>query len=205
MYKAQVQAISMVLMAGIVLGLAGAAYMWGAPMIEKRTTTTDVSIAQSFILELNERITDVARNGGTKAVTIPGISGSSVNVNESGNEILYRFLTTQSMLGMGENSVAIPIETQDTDPIGPYGGSPRIIMLEGEPVENGGYLMTLRLKYRELQATEPPKGYKIVLSEAPSLAESSAPSKVSVTFDGTNTDTGGPVEITETLIEVQLS
>ena len=185
MKKAQVQAISMVLMAGIVLSLVGVAYFWGKPLIDKRVTVTDVSTAESFMLELDRQIVDVARSGGSKSVNIPGIAGASLNANQSGNEILFRFITTQAMLGMGEGSMSVPVETYDMEPVGQYGGSPRIITLEGEPVDNNQYLMTLRLKYRELDA--PDKGYKITITDGGSLAGNNAQSRVSANFVNTTT------------------
>ena len=208
MKKAQVQAISMVLMAGIVLALAGAAYFWGAPLIEKRTTVTDVSTAKSFILELDKQIVDVARSGGSKTVNIPRITGASLKVNQSGNEILFRFVTAQAMLGMGEGSMSVPVETYDDSDTGVYGGSPRIIKLYGEPVDNNQYLMTLRLKYRELVASNPDKGYKIAITDGGNLAGSDAQSRVSANFvnittDPTGAENGG--DLIETYINVTIS
>jgi hypothetical protein len=188
--KAQVQAISMVLIAGIILTLAGTAYFWGKPMIEKRTTMTDVSTAESFMLELDRQITEVARSGGSKAVSIPRIPGASVKVNESGNEILLRFLTSQQMLGMGEDSMSVPVETYDTDLVGTYGGSPRIILLEGEPVENDQFLMTLRLHYRPLETrSDPYKGYRIEIVDG-GTNSMGAPSRVTVSYLETTTAPG---------------
>ncbi len=205
--KAQVQAISVVLIAGIVIALAGAAYFWGKPMIEKRATMTDVSTAKSFVLELDERIVDVARNGGDKSVTLPRIPGSAVYVNDSGggNEILFRFLTTQPMIEMVGGGAKIPVETYDTDPVGAYGSSPRIIMLEGEAVENDQFLMTVRLTYRTLETQKPPfKGYRIVVLDGGNYAGGAAPSRVTVSYLGSVTESG-PVDRIDTRINVTVS
>jgi len=210
MGKAQVQAISMVLMAGVVLALVGTAYMWGMPLIEKRTTATDVSTAESFILELDRQIVDIARNGGGKSVVIPGIAGASVKVNQSGNEIFFRFIASQAMLGMGEDSASIPIETYDMEPVGSYGGSPRIITLEGEPVDSGQYLMTLRLKYRSLETqNDPLKGYMIVVKDGGNLAGGGASSRINIAYIGSTTQSNGCCsnngDRIDTLINVTIS
>jgi hypothetical protein len=211
--KAQVQAVSMVLIAGIVIALAGAAYFWGKPMIEKRSTMTDVSTAESFVLELDEKIVDVARNGGSKSVNLPRIPGAAVSVNDSsdgdhGNEILFRFLTSQPMLDMGENKARKAVETYDTEPVGEYGASPRIIMLESEPVENNQYLMTIRLTYRPLEtSSEPWRGYRIEVVDGGTY-NMDAPSRVVVSFLETVTGdrcSKDQCDITDTMINVTVS
>jgi hypothetical protein len=192
MHKAQVQAVSMVLVAGIILVLAGSAYFWGKPLIDKRTTVTDASTAKAFMIELDRQITEVSRSGGTKTVTIPLISGASLEVNEANNEIIYRFITPQAMIDMGQGSTSVPVETYDVSDPGPYGGSPRIIMLQGEPIENDRYLMTLNMTYRTLEtSSEPYRGYKIAILDGGRLNTDSAMSRVSVSYIGRTTVAGG--------------
>ena len=65
MFKGQVQAISLVLVAGIVMSLAGAAYFWGKPLMEKRSSMTDVATAEAFIIQLDKEIVDVAKKSLT--------------------------------------------------------------------------------------------------------------------------------------------
>jgi hypothetical protein len=204
MLKLQVQAISMVIIAGIVLSLAGAAYFWGKPMIEKRSTMTDIATAKSFILQLDRHITDVAKGGGAKSITIPQISGSSMLVNVTGNEIVFRFFTSEAMIYTGEDSMPVPVETYDEDPVGQYGGSPRIITLEGE-TEDDRHQMTLRLKYRELDVNTPPKkGYKIVIVDGGKTGRS----VVGVSYIGVETAPGEASnggDLIKTRINVTLS
>lgn len=210
MQRGQVEAISMVLVASIILILAGSAYFWGKPLLDKRATVTDVSTAKSFMIELDRQIVEVSRSGGTKTINVPGISGSSVGVNESGNEILFRFITPQAMMETGSGSTSVPVETYDVSDPGSYGGSPRMILLEGEPQGNDGYLMTLRLKYRTLETdTDPFRGYKIVLLDGGRMNTNQAVSRIVASFSGRNTNItgccGGMGELTETLINVTIS
>jgi hypothetical protein len=212
MRRGQVQAISMVLIAGIIITLAGVAYFWGKPMIEKRATLTDIANAKSFMIQLDKNIVEVARSGGSKSLSIPAISGSSLSINDSsdgdgGNEVLFRFFASQAVIEMGEDASPIPVETYDENPVGPYGGSPRIITLAGEKTESGMYIMTLRLSYRELDTETPRKrGYKIVLSEDETGENTNT--AVIVRFSGTRTllqgaDNGGDLTITD--IEVRIA
>lgn len=195
----------MVLIAGIVLALAGTAYFWGKPLMEKRSTITDVNTAKSFILELDRQITEVSRNGGEKSLNIPAIAGASFHVDEAGNGIIFRFLSSQALMDTGQGSVALPVETYDDDPVGNYGDSPRRIYLQGEPAENEQFLLTLNMTYRQLNADNPPRGYIIKLIDGGNMAGSNVPRRVSVKFAGNNYKTVDGREITETDINVTLA
>jgi hypothetical protein len=217
MGKGQVETISIILIAGIIISLAGAAYFWGKPAIEKRSTLADIANAKTFMVQLDKDITEVAKSGGTRTVSIPKISGSSLSVDTAANQIVFRFMTTQAMLDMESGVGTIPVETFDEDDPGPYGGSPRIITLEAQK-DGQQYLMTLRLKYRELNevpscvdagpAVGTPRGYKITLEDGGSTAKDS-PGAVSVFFSGTETQSRSEIDdcgtLTKTKVRVTLS
>ena len=202
--KAQVQAISLVLISGIVITLAGAAYMWGKPLIEKRSTITDVAAAESFVIQLDKEIIDVTRNGGEKGLSIPNLRGSSISIDAQDNSITYRFIIDQPMLTVGQRTVPIPIETTSIDPIGVYGESPRIITLEASK-DQSRFIMLLKLKYRELDVDSPPKkGYKIVLLPS----GTSGVEKITVSNGGMETLSGGAAnggDLVMTMVTADLS
>ena len=201
MRKAQVQAISLVLITGIVLSLAGAAYFWGRPIIEKRATITDIATAEAFMLQLNDNILDVARNKGEKTLDIPSLASSSLVVNESENGVIFRFISNQPMLTIGDKTVPIPIETKHIEPLGTYGESPRILTLESRAFETA-FLMVLRLRYRELHADIVPKqGYKILLTSIGKTGNN----KVTVSYDSTDTVQNSGVDVLRTLVNVKIS
>lgn len=198
--KAQVQPISLVLISGIIISLAGAAYIWGKPLIEKRTTIIDVTTAENFILELDKTITDIAKAGGEKSLNLP-IKGS-IRVNESNNSIILQFMVMQPMLG--NTTTTIPIETTHLEEVGVYGEQPRIITLSSEPVD-GQYKMTLVLHYRELDinTTIPKRGYKIQLTSTTEIGTQ----KVSVAYDKTDTLKGAAAndgDLTVTYLRVNV-
>ena len=208
MRRGQVETISIILVAGIIISLAGAAYFWGKPAIEKRSTLADIANAKAFVVQLDKDIVEVAKSGGTRTVSIPKIAGSSLSVNTTGNEILFRFVTAQAMLDMQDGTGVVPVETFDEEAVGRYGGSPRIITLEAQKTGQQ-YLMILRLKYRELNTKDPtaPRGYQIVLEDGGSASEGS-PGAVSVFFKEIDVDSrpasaGG--ELTKTVVSVSLS
>ncbi|MBN1896531.1 MAG: hypothetical protein JW789_02275 [Candidatus Aenigmarchaeota archaeon] len=211
--KAQVQAITMVLMAGVVISLVGAAWFWGKPLIEKRSTATEIATAEEFIIELDRQIVEVARSGGSKSVRIPSIAGASLYVNDTqlaafGNEVTFSFTTDQAMIEMGGDSASVPVETFDENHVGSYGGSPRIITLDGNELSNSQFRMTLRLRYRQLDDTTSDRGYQIVLNDGGRVTDRAA-SMVTVTFLGTETISGdccsGAGDTLETKINVSIS
>ena len=201
MHKAQVQAISLVLITGIVMSLAGAAYFWGKPHIEKRSAITDIASAESFVLRLNDEILDVARNKGEKSLNIPSLPASSLLVNESGDEIIYNFVSSQPMLKLGDKRMPIPIETEHIEVVGTYGESPRIIILESTAYETQ-YLMSLTMTYRQLNTdTVPRKGYKIVVKPGGKTGNN----KISVSYAGTETQTISGIEVLMTNVDVKIA
>ena len=60
----QTEAISMVLVSGIVISLVGAAYFWGMPMIDKRSAATEFTSAANMMDSINEKIISIASSGG---------------------------------------------------------------------------------------------------------------------------------------------
>ena len=68
--KAQTQIISVVLIMGLAVGVIGASYMWGAPLIEKSQTENSLSQAEKTIELINSMITDVVKTGGQKTKQI---------------------------------------------------------------------------------------------------------------------------------------
>ena len=64
--------VSTVVIAGIIISLLGASYLWAIPMIEKRVTINDYNLVEGFMLDLNEKIVEIANSGsGTSRIDIP--------------------------------------------------------------------------------------------------------------------------------------
>ena len=186
--KLQTQIISVVLIAGIAVSLVGSAYLWGKPLIEKRTTISEYLKAQNFILELDKKITEISNMGsGEASIDIPTGSLKLINYQANdpkNNTLILQFLVDQPML-LGE---AVPIKTSSLGEIGVYGESePRVIFLNSTG-KGEKYLLSLELHYRELDTqTTPSKGYKIVLDGYNSMGKE----KVMISFDKNEVVPGG--------------
>jgi hypothetical protein len=180
MRKAQTQVITLVMISGIVIALAGAAYMWGKPMIEKRTTITQFTSAVRFMEDLDKRIVDIARSCVTpgaceESLTLP-INGLVV-ADMTNNSITYEFVITQPLITEGE----IPINTGNTGEVAAYGETPGVIKMIGDR-SGAVYKLRFILHYRELYNEKQGRGYKIKLE-----GSGSGTNKILVSYSGSET------------------
>ncbi len=161
--RAQVSMISVVIIAGIIIALIGVAYTWAVPMIEKRMTITDYDLVEGFMLELDDRIVDIANTGSGEArIAIPKGTLEVLGYDFTGgvnNTITLDFYVSQPIM---TESGSVPIETSSLDDVGEYGNTePRIILLSRSSDERYTHL-NISMRYRELRSSTP-KGYIIAL------------------------------------------
>jgi len=147
--KAQVDVISIVLVVGIVTTLLGSVYMWGGPLMEKRSAFNDYKICEGFIIDLDEKVTQIASGGGGEVnVKIPLGSVKVIPYGENdpnNNSIILEYISKQPPVMGGESY----IKTTTLGETAPYGSEPRVISVKSEKVSSG-YLITIKLHYREL-------------------------------------------------------
>ena len=180
MKKAQTQVVTLVLISGIVIALAGAAYMWGKPMMEKRATITQFTSAVHFMEDLDRKIVELARTCVTPgacedSLTLP-INGL-ISVDSGRNTITYEFVITQPLITEGW----IPLNTGNTGEVASYGETPGIINMTGSR-SGGAYKLKFELHYRELYNNEQGKGYKIKLQ-----GKGTGTNKIFITYSGSET------------------
>lgn len=168
--KVQTEVITIVLISGIVIALVGAAYMWGAPLISKRTAITDFLSAEDFVVKLNDKIVEIANSGsGVAAFSVPkGLvrvvqgynSDGSPFIDDDNNSIILEVLVKQP-LAMGNTVV---LKTNVLGEYAAYGeAEPRIITMTSQPY-SPDYRLKFKLHYRELDTKNPPyNGYKIAI------------------------------------------
>ncbi|MFH1977946.1 MAG: hypothetical protein ABIJ92_01320 [Candidatus Aenigmatarchaeota archaeon] len=180
----QNQVISIVLITGIIISLVTAAYLWGAPLIEKRSTVTDVEIAKTFMRSLNDKIIDVA-NAGTGSVTME-IPNGYIKVSpydgsdEDNNSVELQLVTGQQMV-FPDTTVFLGSTAEE---IGIYGeAEPNILTLEGEGRNRREYSIFIKNRYRELDTNDTvvPRGFQIAVNDGQSVI--SGTSSLSISFD----------------------
>lgn len=73
--KGQQEAITAILISGILIGVVGSVYFWGLPLIQKNKDISVLENSESFMKNLNEKIKYIANNGGREQVriTVPAV------------------------------------------------------------------------------------------------------------------------------------
>jgi hypothetical protein len=160
--QGQVNMISVVIIAGMIIALVGAAYTWATPMIEKRITVADYRLVENFMVTLNKEIIKIANTGSGEArIPIPKgkieIKGYDY-MGEVNNTITLDFEVSQPIMVEG----TVPIKTSSLDYVGEYGkAEPRIIMLS-RTFDFKYTRLNMTMMYRELRSSTP-RGYVIAL------------------------------------------
>ncbi len=148
--KAQADILTMVMIVGIITALVGTAYLWGAPLIDKRSSFTDYKVAEGFILDLDKKITEIASSGGgdvSLKIPLGGVRAVPYGSSDADkNSIILEFVSKQPLV-MGSGSY---IKTTVLGDRAPYGSEPRVISVSGEQRSGKGYIIKIKLHYREL-------------------------------------------------------
>jgi hypothetical protein len=202
--KAQTEAITLVMIAGIVISLSGAAYIWGKPLMEKRATISEFAAARTFMLALDRDIRSVANSGSGKLSAAVPSGGLKVvpfdpddPYNKDKNAVTLEFTVSQPMVF---NSSA-PIDTWNLEEFGSYErDEPRIIMLSSEATDIG-YVMRMSMHYRELDTSERPyKGYRIALSAAGTGGKEATVESDGSSLEAGQADNGGDLLISRVTV-----
>lgn len=162
--KAQTQAMSIVIITGIIISLVSVAYIWGKPLIEKRSTIAEFTSIENFILELNDKIIDIANSGsGRHVIEIPFGTIKAIEYKQddpNSNTLIFEHTIAQPIV----LNATIPIKTNNLQEVATYGeAQPRMISMSVYPHDTA-YIMNMKLHYRELDTnTLPRKGFLIKL------------------------------------------
>ncbi|MFB6174552.1 MAG: hypothetical protein ABEJ87_01080 [Candidatus Nanohalobium sp.] len=79
--KGQTQAVTAVLVTGIVVGGIGTAYLWGIPKLHKRQVKQDVSSTEHDVTNLYSEIVSISKQGSGASSTVT-VKADNIKVNE---------------------------------------------------------------------------------------------------------------------------
>jgi len=207
-HKAQAEIITIVLISGIVISLVGVAYMWGIPLISKRTALTEFLSAEDFVVKLNDRIVNIANSGsGEATLNIPKGRIRVIDFdrddprNPDKNSLVLETTVSQPLV-LG-NSVIL--KTNVLGENATYGeAEPRVINLSSETV-GSDYKLLFNLHFRELDTrNQPSKGYLIAVQEGSVTGNS----QVTVSYAGTEiipapaAASGGELIVTKIRVDI---
>ena len=163
------EAISVVIIVGIIVSLVGTAYLWGVPIIQKRSTITEFGTAHALVSMIDNKITGIANTkAGTETIDSSGKAIKVVPHNADdpdNNSIIIEFMVDQPMVTLG---TPVYLDVESFEDVGTQSGTygiskPGIITLT-EEVAGGKFRMRIKIHYRELDTKESPyRGYKILL------------------------------------------
>jgi hypothetical protein len=165
MKKAQTQVVTIVLISGIVISLVGTVYMWGIPLITKRTAITEFLGAEDFAVRLDQKITEIAASeSGEATLDIPNGRLRTVSydaIDTDNNSVIFEFTTDQPLTTSISNVV---LKTSILGENATYGeAEARIITMASQPLATGS-VISLRVRYRELDTVSRPyRAYKIAI------------------------------------------
>jgi hypothetical protein len=187
MRKAQTEAITLVLISGIIISLVGFAWTWGKPMIDKRSVMTQFASATRFMEDLDEKIVNMAgtcssQGSCEETITLP--FAGLVTLDEANNAITYTFDVNQPLITKGE----VIFNTVDNGTVARYGEKPSVISLRGKTTPSSLYTLIFTLRYRELDSTEPWKGYKIQLTSLSGNVNGN--NRIIISYGGSETRAG---------------
>ena len=94
-FKGLAPIISSIIIIGILAVLTGIAYEWGMPMIQKNIDAITLNKAEDFLRQLDKKIDDVAKLGGTEELifNLPG----EISINPENNTIEFSLKTRGSI------------------------------------------------------------------------------------------------------------
>lgn len=107
--KGQQQALSAILITTVLIGVVGSVYFWGLPLIQKSKDVSVLENSEILMLNLNNKIKQVANSGGSDRVTVnvPGIlsfDGENLTLVVDTSGSIY---ATGALIPLSKNSCTV--------------------------------------------------------------------------------------------------
>lgn len=143
----QSQIVGVVLLTLVMIVMIGITYMWGMPLVEKQKDTVKVSNMEKFIKELDDKIKDVAKNGGTQKIEISSVPGEMKMMDQGiSDRIELVTTTTGTDIAVGTE---IYIRGDNRGEV-PIGNDPGVIKILLSDLGSDSYKTEMTLYYRNL-------------------------------------------------------
>ncbi len=215
--RGQTEAVSIVLLSGVVITLVGAAYFWGMPLIDKRAASTEFTAASSLMTDINKKILSLANAGGgtaeielSKALTLVPAEA----FDPSNNSLIMTYGVNQPIIYPGAEGGTIYLGATNfgdiSESIGVFGqSSPGVMTVKQSKTLEGGFILYNRLWYRQLRTSgAQAKMYLIKLCGDTDTTncnkQYTGTGKLILSFKSTETIPGNPVMVV-TKIGVKLA
>jgi len=193
--KGQTQAVTAVMITGVVIGAVASAYVWGVPLVEKRQSQSDLQQVESKAVSLRDSIRSVSQSGSGSSEEVDlSLGNGRVEVDPRRNYIEFtsfaenapypvgswRLLRGQSRQGLSFGAGEFGLQGENT---------PGVVAVQRESDSNS--VVTYRIEFRNLKTTTPSGPILRQVDIQSSGAESaSGDVTVQMTNKGTQTDAG---------------
>lgn len=212
--KAQTQAVTAVMMTGILIGGIVSAYLFGVPMVEKRQNRAEVQQLESSVLEVEEKIDSVAKSGkGVSDSVEVSLESGDVFINSTGNYIDIEAVAPDVSYSSDWSFLKGRSRQGLTIGAGDYGerGEHHRGIVAVRSLSAEGSLVRYRIEFRNMN-TSTPSGpeLRLVDIEDSGVQEASGQFTLDFTNEGRKRDqnyqlsTGGQINRLRTVIEVEV-
>ncbi len=173
--KGQQEALSVVLISGILIGVVGSVYFWGIPLIQKNKDVSLLESSEAFMRQLDIKIKSIANNGGRDQINIPvpgivNFDGKIITLSISTDGTIYA-ADAQIPLGRNTDSTLNIDLTDPTNPIkyGVWGvDEATLLNVISRKLSEDSYRNDYTIEYVELRNSRMLRDFMIALTGSPS-------------------------------------
>ncbi len=164
--KGQQEALSAVLISGILIGVVGSVYFWGVPLIQKNKDISLLESSESFMRQLDVKIRSVANNGGRDSIVIPvpgivNFDGKTIALTIDTQGTIY---ASDAEIPLGRNTLN-SLTQIGTEYYGKWGiDEPVIFNVKSIKMSENDYRNEYTLDYIELRNEKSLRDFKIELT-----------------------------------------
>jgi hypothetical protein len=147
--KGQHEAITAVMISGILIGMVGSVYFWGLPLIQKSRSATVLENSESLMFVLDQKIKNVASVGGRENIRLTDAGFLRV----ADGKLLYEVNTDGTIYAVNSNIPLGKTLNCDNTKMGSFGkDESAIICIYSNQLSKSQYANTYSLSYRNMAA-----------------------------------------------------
>lgn len=165
--KGATEALSAILITGVLISVVGSVYFWGLPLIQKNKDIATLESSEIFMSDLNKKIKSIANNGGRAEfiIAVPGVvlfDGTSISLTINSQGTQY---ATDANVPLGKNSCNVNAGIWSRD-------EPDTLCVLSKELSETSYETTYSIKYIQLdteisEGVKGPESFKIELTGNP--------------------------------------
>ncbi len=147
----QSQIIGVVLLTLVMITMVAVTYMWGMPLIEKQKDNVKISNSEVLMREIDKKIKNVLKNGGTQVIENPNIPGELILKDNGNNDTIeIKFDTTGTTIASGKDIYLIGDSRNNVN----IGSESTVLKVFSEKFGDNVYEVRLSLYYRNVSGSE---------------------------------------------------